>query len=380
MRIFKKDSLLFSRQLDYVSTLSQNARVRRYGTIGGLLVLLAIAIFYPQVYSDANSTSIALFALMFATAATGWNIFSGYSGYISLGHAVYFGLGAYAMALMCQDWNIPAGYIPFLLLPLAGLAAAIFSVPIGWISLRVRRHTFVVISIAVFFIFQLLAYNLTQITNGTIGLGLPIPLTWTGNFYNLPFYYVALLLLVVATAISWFVRSSKYGLGLLAIRDDEDRALGLGVKTGPSKLAAFVISAFVVGMVGALYAYYIESIYPPSVFDANFDIAIALMAFLGGLGTISGPILGALLLETTQQYFTQDIQSSYYLVIYGAMFLVVILLLPRGVIPTLRERWARFQAAQIRQHEQEQEAFEVALSPARGGAESVAKKEEGINL
>ena len=117
-------------------------------------------------------------------------------------------------------------------------------------------------------------------------------------------YYVTLAILLFAIAISWWVRNSKFGLGLFAIRDDEDRALGLGVKTGPSKLVAFVISALIVGMVGAIWAYFIESIYPPSAFDASFDVAIALMAFLGGTGTIAGPILGALLLEPTQQYFT----------------------------------------------------------------------------
>src|SRR5579859_5556686 len=304
----------------------------------GLLALLAIAIAFPQVFPNPAVTTIALFALMFAAAATGWNIFSGYTGYIALGHATYFGLGAYALAIMCQKWNIPGGYMPFLLVPVAGLVAAVFAFPLGWISLRVRRHTFVVITIAMFFIFQLLAFNLTQITNGSIGLSLPIPTDWFGNvnnfpFYNLPFYYVTLAILLLAIAISWWVRNSKYGLGLLAIRDDEDRTLGLGVKTGPSKLAAFVISAFIVGMVGAIWAYYVEAVYPDTAFDALFDVALALMTFLGGLGTIAGPVLGALLLEPTQQYFTlQYGQSGFYLVIYGALFLVIILLLPQGVV------------------------------------------------
>jgi branched-chain amino acid transport system permease protein len=280
---------------------------------------------------------------------------------------------------MCQDWKIQGDYTPFLLVPAAGLIAAIIAIPLGWISLRVRRHAFIVITIAVFFIFQLLAYNLTQFTNGTIGLNLPIPIDWTGDFYNIPFYYVALVMLLVAIAISWWVRNSKYGLGLLAIRDDEDRALGLGVKTGPSKLAAFVISAFIVGMVGAIWAYYVFVIYPNTAFDATFDVAIALMAFLGGLGTISGPILGALFLETIQLYFTsQSGPNSYYLIINGSLFLVVILLLPRGVIPTLSERWAKYQVIR-QQRQQEHDAILTALPTSDGVAESVERK-EGINL
>ena len=322
--------------------------MRIFKTVG-LLLLLVIAIAFPLVFSNPAVTTIAIFTLIFAAATTGWNIFSGYTGYVSLGHAAYFGLGGYAMAIMCQDWKVPGGYLPFLLVPLAGLVAAIFAIPLGWIALRVRRHTFVVITIAIFFILQLFSYNLRSITNGSTGLGLPIPLDWSGDFFNFPFYYVALVVLIGAVAIAWWVRNSKYGLGLLAVRDDEDRALGLGVSTGPSKLVAFVISALIVGMVGAIWAYFVESIYPASGFDATFDIAVVLMAYLGGLGTISGPILGALILEPAQQYFTlQYGANGYYLIIYGSLFLVIMLLLPRGIIPTLSERWVKFQHARLR--------------------------------
>ncbi|HBE24935.1 MAG TPA: branched-chain amino acid ABC transporter permease, partial [Ktedonobacter sp.] len=107
----------------------------------GLLVLLLIALAFPLLFPNPAVTTIAVFTLMFAAAATGWNIFSGYTGYIALGHAAYFGLGAYAIAIMCQDWHIPGGYIPFLLVPVAGLVAALFAIPLGWIALRVRRHT-----------------------------------------------------------------------------------------------------------------------------------------------------------------------------------------------------------------------------------------------
>ena len=135
---------------------------------------------------------------------------------------------------MCLDWNIPGGYLPFLLVPLAGLIAAVFALPLGWISLRTRKHTFVVITIAIFFIMQPMAFNLRSITNGSTGSVCRSRRGWTGNFFNLPFYYVALAMLLLALGVSWWIRNSKYGLGLLAIRDDEDRALGLGVKTGRS--------------------------------------------------------------------------------------------------------------------------------------------------
>lgn len=315
----------------------------------GLIVLLAAFIVFPQVFSNPAVITIAFFTLLYATAVTGWNIFSGYTGYIALGHAAFFGLGSYALALMCIDWHIPGGYLPFLLVPLAGLVAALFAIPLGWISLRTRKHTFVVITIAIFFVMQPMAFNLRSLTNGSIGLSLPIPSDWSGAYFNFPFYYVALAMLVLAVGVSWWIRNSKFGLGLLAIRDDEDRALGLGVKTGPSKLIAFVISAFFVGMVGGLHAYYQESIYPAFAFDPLFDIAIALMGFLGGMGTLSGPILGAIILEPTQRYFTMQFSSNgYYLIIYGGLFLAIILLLPEGIIPTMNKYWHKWKASRER--------------------------------
>ncbi len=310
------------------------------------LLLLVILLAFPQVFTNPEITSVAILTLLYATAATAWNIFAGYTGYIALGHAVFFGVGSYALAIMCKDWGIPGGYIPFLLLPVAGLIAALSAVPFGWIALRTRRHTFIVITIAIFFVVQLLAFNLRSITNGSAGMELPIPTHWSGTFFNIPFYYATLAMLLLALGVSWWIRSSKYGLGLLAIRDDEDRALGLGVKTGALKLSAFVISAFFVGMVGAMHAYFVESIFPAFVFDPLFDVAIALMTFLGGLGTLSGPILGAFILEPTQQYFTILLsQNGYYLVIYGLLFLTIILMLPEGIIPTLRKLWMKRQAS-----------------------------------
>jgi len=311
-----------------------------------LLVLLAAAIAFPFVFSNPAQTSIAVETVMYAAMATAWNIFAGYTGYIALGHAAFFGTGAYALALICKHWHITSDFGPLMLIPVCGLIAAAVSVPLGAIALRTRSHTFIVITIAIFFIAQLLAYDLRQFTNGSAGLELPIP-SWGPDVYNVAFYYGGLIILLLALAISWWVRSSKYGLGLLAIRDDEDRALGLGVKTGPSKLLAFVISAFFVGMVGALWADYIESVFPNSGFDALIDVAIALMVFMGVIGTLAGPILGALILVPAKNYIiTDSTLTAWYLVLYGALFLLIILLLPEGILPTARKRWTSWSARQ----------------------------------
>ena len=146
------------------------------------------------------------------------------------------------------------------------------------------------------------------------------------------------MILVFTVAMSWAVRRSRFGLQLLAVRDDEARARGLGVKTERIKLAAFVLSAFPVGMVGGLYFYFLGQVFPQFAFDPLFDISIALMAFLGGIGTLAGPVLGAAVLEALQQYLTESVSGTgTYLIVYGVLFLVVILLLPRGVVPSITQ-------------------------------------------
>jgi branched-chain amino acid transport system permease protein len=325
---------------------------RTVARLVGLLALLGAAVTFPFVFSDPLYTTIAVFALIFACAASGWNIFSGYTGYLALGHAAYFGIGAYTLAIICKNYHVPAGWDPIFLIPVCGLIAALFAVPLGAVTLRARRHTFVVITIATFFIMQLMAYNLRWLTNGSAGLDMPIPFQWGAGFqggnitiYNLPFYFTALALTILAVLLSWYIRQSKYGLGLLAIRDDEDRARGLGVRTWSFKLSAFVISALFAGMAGALYAYFIGSVMPAVDFDALFDLSIALMAFFGGMGTLAGPIFGALILESAQQWLTLQFPTDgLYLILYGVLFLIVILLLPRGVIPSLRDLWTRLRS------------------------------------
>ncbi len=314
-----------------------SAGLRRAGAVAVIAgVGFVFATFPALITKDPTATSIAVFALIFMVATTAWNIFSGYSGYLALGHAVFFGCGGYAVALAARDWHFKGGWDVFALLPFGGLVAAAIAVPVGLIALRTRRHTFVVVTIAIFFIFQLAAFNF-GFTGGTSGILLPIA-PFTAANYNQPFYYVALVILVFTIVLSWGVRRSRFGLQLLAIRDDEDRARGLGVKTGRVKLAAFVLSAFPVGMVGGLYFYFLGQIFPQFAFDPLFDISLALMAFLGGIGTLLGPPLGALVLESLQQYLTQSISGTgTYLIAYGVLFLAVILLLPRGVIPTITE-------------------------------------------
>jgi branched-chain amino acid transport system permease protein len=340
---------------------------------GGALVVLAIFAVFPLVVTNATVTTIAVDTLIFAVSAVAWNIFSGYSGYISLGQAVFFGTGAYTVGIAARDWHL-TGDAVFALLLLAGALAGVLAVPLGLISLRVRRHTFVVVTIAYFFIAQLTATNLS-VTGGSSGILAPSP-NWDAATFNNPFYYIALLLLVVTTVASWLIRGSRFGLQLRAIRDDEDRAAGLGVRAMAVKLTAFVISAVVTGMAGGLWFYFIGQAIPQFAFDPLFDLSVVVMAFLGGLGTITGPILGALIIEPAQQWLTLQYTNEYLSeILLGVLFLLVILLLPRGIIPTAAERIAKFRA-RLRQR-RAGDAAPPAAGPAPGPAPADARDAAG---
>jgi branched-chain amino acid transport system permease protein len=304
----------------------------------GLVALAVVALLVPVIAPDPATTTVAVFTMMYVGLATAWNIMGGYTGYISLGHAAFFGFGAYSLGLLLNHLNIAPGYGPFFLVPVAGALAALLAVGIGWVALRTRAATFVIVTIAFMFMLQLVAENLVKLTGGGAGLSLPYAHDWGGDFFSTPYYYAMLVLAVVALAVSWWIRRSKFGLGLLAIRDDEDKALAVGVPTRAFKLTAFVISAALVGMIGAVYGYYVTYIYPQFVIDPLIGISMVLMVFLGGLGTLSGPVLGALLLEPAQLQFAYHFGASrLYLVLYSAVFLVVILLMPRGIVPSLAD-------------------------------------------
>ena len=206
---------------------------RRPGRVlGAIAVAIALFAVFPLVVTDPSTTSIAVFTLVFMVAATSWNIFSGYSGYLALGHAVFFGCGGYAVAMAARDWHVAGGWAVFGLLPFGGLVAGLIAIPVGLVALRTRRHTFVVVTIAIFFIFQLAAINL-GFTGGTSGILLPIAPFSAAN-YNQPFYYVALGILIVTVLVSWAVRRSRFGLQLLAIRDDDDAPADWGSGPGAS--------------------------------------------------------------------------------------------------------------------------------------------------
>ena len=316
---------------------SVTPRLERTAKWAGLLALIVIAIAFPKVYTNPAITNYGVLTMIYITVASAWNLFSGNTGYISLGQAVFYGSGAYTMGVAARDWHI-GGTTVFALIPLCAAVGAAIAVPLGLVALRVRRHTFIVITIAFFFIFQLMAFNLS-FTGGSSGLASPF-LTWPSTGYNTPFYYIGLACAAGTIAIAWFIRRSRFGLQLRAIRDDEDRARGLGVKTMRVKLSAFVISGAITSIAGAVWFYYINQVEPQTGFDPLFDLTIVLMAFLGGYGLIAGAVLGALIIEPLTLWLNTQPQlsgGSLAEILLGGVFLIVVIFVPRGIIPTIGE-------------------------------------------
>ena len=262
---------------------------------GTLLVLVLALTAFPVVFSNPTITSIGVFTLIFGISASAWNIFSGYTGYIVIGSAVFYGIGQYTVALLASHFSIPGGWEQIALLPVAGLFAGLASVPIGWLLLRVRSHTFIILTVAVMYVFQLCAFNFRSLTQGSLGVFVSQP-GWAGATFNDPFYYVALGIMIVAVAMSLWVRQSKFGLSLLAIKNDENRALGLGIKTQQIKLVAFAILAVFIGLAGGIYAMFVGNVEPQFAFNPVFDVTILIMTMAGGIGTVAGPVVGVLLL------------------------------------------------------------------------------------
>jgi len=305
---------------------------------GGLFVLALAAL--PLLGLPHWVLNMLVFVLMFAALASAWNLVGGLTGYPSLGHAAFFGIGAYAFALLLhRQTELTDGWQPFAWLPAIGVGTALIGVPIAAIAMRTRADVFAIVTITLLFVVQTLAFNLHGLTGGAQGLSFPVA-PFPADTFERPFYYVLLGLLVLAMLLTFGTLRSKIGLALATVRGDEDKARGLGIPVAGAKVLAFAVSVGLTAMVGAVWAYYqVGIIYPQFAVDPLLTIAMVLMVFLGGRGTLWGPVLGAFVLESGQQYLAYELGASqFYLIAYAMIFLLIMLVLPRGVLPSLAGR------------------------------------------
>jgi branched-chain amino acid transport system ATP-binding protein/branched-chain amino acid transport system permease protein len=299
-----------------------------------MIALAAVALaIYPIVTDDLFYQNVIILSLVFAIGAVGLNVIMGYGGYISLGQSAFIGVGAYTVGIATTK----IGGDPFVWVPVAGLVAAAVATLLGAIAMRTRGFAFVIITIAALFILQIVATNWDSLTGGTSGITLPLP-RWDIAYQNWPFYYSLLGLLAASLLLSWWIRRTKIGTGLLAIREDEDKAATIGIDTPVYKIIGFVASAVFLGMAGGIYGYYLSFIDPSGMFDIVISVQIILAVILGGRGTLWGPVLGAFLIESMNELSNQELSGgNSRLLIFGGLLVLTILLLPKGIIPSVRE-------------------------------------------
>jgi ABC-type branched-subunit amino acid transport system ATPase component/ABC-type branched-subunit amino acid transport system permease subunit len=304
--------------------------------------VIAVAVLFiglfPVFSDDLYHQNMFILSMVFAIGAVGLNVITGYAGYVSLGQGAFVGLGAYVVGICVGK----IGGSVWVWIPVAGLVAGFVAALLGVVAMRARGHSFVILTIAFLFLLQLLATNWDSLTNGTGGITLPIP-TWSADYANWPFYYALMALLGISLVMSWWIRRNKFGMGLIAIREDEDKAATVGVSTPTYKILAFAASAVFVGMAGGVYGYYISFIDPLGMFNILISVQIILSLLIGGRATLWGPVLGAFLIEWLNETSNNEFGGgNARLLIFGGLLALVVLFLPRGIIPSaahLIERW-----------------------------------------
>ncbi|MCC7418230.1 MAG: branched-chain amino acid ABC transporter permease [Acidobacteria bacterium] len=287
------------------------------------------ALLVPFVVRSDYTLQVLFRLFLFSALGLAWNLVGGYAGQLSLGHSAYFGAGAYGLALSTR-LGLPAW-------PSVGvgiLVAMLFALVIGGVSFRLRGPYFALATIACAEILRLSAKNLTGLTGGDVGAA--VPALFSGQVVR-SFYWSAVLLASLAAAATLAVTRSRFGYYLMAIREDEDTALSVGIDTAKTKLAALLISAALTAVAGSLYASLFLYIVPDQVFGLDISNEVAIVAMLGGVGTIAGPIVGALILETASELF-KNVFLEAHLLIYGGLLVFVVLFLPDGIVGTIVRR------------------------------------------
>jgi branched-chain amino acid transport system permease protein len=284
----------------------------------------------PFIFEARYSQHVLILVLLYITLGSAWNILGGFAGQLSLGHAAFFGIGAYTAAIIASKttlspwWAIIAG--PAVVLPIALL--------VGSICFRLRGPYFTLATIAVGEVVRLIALNWSKLTGGAVGVVIR-PSIFSGT-NKLPYYYIALIIAALTVVLCQMIARRKLGYYFLAIREDEETAESIGIDTTRYKLIALAISATLTAIAGAFYANYFLFVDPTIVLPLALSVEIVLIAIIGGLGTVAGPVLGAVLLKLSSEAFRNEFAQAN-LLIYGALLIIVILFMPGGLMGGFRK-------------------------------------------
>src|ERR1700687_1844623 len=298
-----------------------------------LLGVLVLALVLPSLVANASQLNYAILVLMIAQVGVAWNILGGYAGQVSLGHAAFYGIGAYTSTQLLLVF----GLSPWLGMLAGGVMAALFALAIGWPCFRLKGHYFAMATIAIAEILQIAITNWDWL-GSAVGLSLPLAETgWWGFVFNrskVPYYYIILALLLLTIGASWLIERSFLGYYFRAIKDEPDAARSIGIDLKRYKLIAISISSFFTALGGTFYAQKELFIDPGSTMATSLSIKIALGAILGGVGRLGGPVVGAVILtaieETTRAVYGGTGRGTD-LIIYALLIILVSVFYPSGV-------------------------------------------------
>ncbi|GAA4954630.1 branched-chain amino acid transport system permease protein [Nonomuraea thailandensis] len=302
------------------------------------LLFAALAIAYPWLAPNYYLVYAGALTVMYAAMSTSWNLLGGFTGYVSLGHSAFFGLGAYGTGLLVVRLDVPWAVA----LLASALLVTAFAVGVGIAAVRVRGASFVIVSLALVSMMNLIVQGWRSLTGGSTGLQVPSPFpSLHRGQTHIVFFHLFLALLALALLSWWYVSRSRFGAGLRAIREDEDKAESLGVPTGAYKVAAFALSALFVALAGGLYALWFGSLDPIFVFSILIASSMVLMSLLGGVRHLYGPLLGALIVAPAGEYFLIALgETQIHLTATGLVLVLVVLFMPDGILARFTRRRA----------------------------------------
>ena len=292
---------------------------RRQLTISGLITLGLITI--PFLIKRNDIITWLYLTLLYITLAESWNILGGFTGQHNLGHAAFFGTGALAARYIWIHYGYP--------LPLAifggGMAATIFALIIGLPAFRLRGVYFVIGTLV-------LAEILKLVFDTVLPRADVMPMKLLAAYSLVPRYYLSLVFAILAVGAVTWISQSRLGLGMMSVREDEDAAEASGVSTLKCKMLAFVISTFMAGLAGGIFAYYTAATKAGDLFSPVWTFDAVIIVFVGGVGTIVGPIIGSVFFVLLKQLLSLYLPGGMHVLVFGILFIIVVLYLPGGLI------------------------------------------------
>jgi branched-chain amino acid transport system permease protein len=283
-------------------------------------VVVILLFLVPSITTRSDLITWFTFVLLYITLSQGWNVIGGFTGQQNLGHAAFFGIGTLiARYLWLHDLPLPLALLA------GGIGSGIFALIIGGPAFRLKGIYFVIGTLV-------LAEILRIIFDTVLPRADVLPSRLLNTYSLVPRYYLSLIIAVISVTAVYWVSRSRLGLGLMAIREDEDAAEAAGVSAQKYKLVAFLISTFIAGLAGGVYGYYAAAAQPGYLFAAVWTFDAVIIVFVGGVGTIMGPIIGAIFFVLLQQILSLFLPGGMHLLVFGILFIIVVLYLPGGLI------------------------------------------------